>query len=182
MRTIGNLTDYVVVEEAVLESAEEVQRCESWELPAVVWQVLQPLLPVRNAHRGRPREVDLQRIAAGVFYVLRTGIHWHAVPREQFGPSSTVYYYFRQWTEADVFKQLWANALARYDTVAGIDWEWLSGDGAMRKAPLGGEKNRPQSHGSGEIWDQAQCNCGTSRPPAGDRGSRSELSRSPVTG
>jgi hypothetical protein len=27
----------------------------------------------------------------------------------------------------------------------GIDWDWLSMDGAMSKAPLGGEKNRPQS-------------------------------------
>jgi putative transposase len=120
--------------------AETERRDEVWELPDAVWEAMEPLLPVCNAHRGRPRAVDLRRIAAGVFYVLRTGMQWHALPREQFGPSSTVYYYFRQWQDADVFRQLWAKALTLYDTLIGIDWEWLSVDGTMRKAPLGGEK------------------------------------------
>lgn len=123
-----------------MEANQGELRYASWELPDVVWEVMEPLLPTLNAQRGRPRQVDLQRIAAGVFYVLRTGSHWHAVPREQFGPSSTVYYYFRQWHDAGVFRQLWARALEWYDTLEGIDWDWLSVDGAMRKAPLGGEK------------------------------------------
>jgi hypothetical protein len=37
-----------------------------------------------------------------------------------------------------------------------IDWTWLSLDGAMTKAPLGGEKNRPQSYGSRQRRSQAQ--------------------------
>jgi putative transposase len=30
--------------------------------------------------------------------------------------------------------------LLKYDKLKGIDWSWLSMDGAMTKAPFGGEK------------------------------------------
>src|SRR6266576_2493620 len=137
-------------------TAEPQPKYDSWELAEAVWELLEPLLPVRNATRGAPRRVDLRRIAAGVFFVLRTGIQWHALPREQFGPASTVYYYFRQWQADDVFRKLWVKALELFDLVEGIDCEWLSIDGAMRKAPLGGEKKWAQSDRSGEIGDEAQ--------------------------
>jgi hypothetical protein len=32
--------------------------------------------------------------------------------------------------------------LTEYDDLKGIDWKWQTVDGAMTKAPLGGEKNR----------------------------------------
>jgi putative transposase len=128
----------------------------SWEFPEVLWEAMEPLLPVLNAHRGRPRTVDLKRIAAGIFFVLRTGIHWHALPRDQFGPSSTVYYYFRQWEEAGVFEDTWAAALAAYDARVGLDWSWQSIDGCMTKAPLGGENDGAEPDRSGEVGHQAQ--------------------------
>jgi len=112
----------------------------SWELPAAMWEALESLLPVVNARRGRPRRVDLKIIAAGIFVVLRTGIKWQALPRERYGPSSTVYYYFRQWEEAGVFEELWSVALARCDKEVGIDWRWQRSDGGMTKAPLAGER------------------------------------------
>jgi putative transposase len=140
------MNESTLKEVGVAVTAEAERKYDSWELPETVWEVMEPLLPVRNAKRGRPRVVDLRQIAAGVFYVLRTGIQWQAVPREQFGPWSTVYYYFRQWQEAKVFKALWVKALELYDTLVGIDWNWLSIDGAMRKAPLGGDKKRAESN------------------------------------
>ena len=33
--------------------------------------------------------------------------------------------------------------LAAYDAFAGIDWQWMSMDGALTKAPLAGEKTGP---------------------------------------
>lgn len=128
----------------------------SWELPDELWQLLEPRLPVLNAQRGRPRTVDLKRIAAGIFFVLRTGIQWHALPREQFGPASTVYYYFRQWEEAGVFEEVWAAALAAFDEEVGLDWAWQSIDGCMTKAPLGGENDRAQPDGSQQVGDEAE--------------------------
>jgi putative transposase len=157
-------------------------RYQAWELPEPVWQVMEPLLPVRNALRGRPRTVDLRRIAAGVFYVLRTGIQWQAVPREQFGPPTTVYYYFRQWDDAGVFAELWRSALALFDFLDGIDWEWLSLDGAMRKAPLGGEKKWSQSDGPRQAGDETQPGDRGAWDAVGDRRRGRQLSRSAVVG
>jgi hypothetical protein len=34
-----------------------------------------------------------------------------------------------------------------YDALQGIDWAWLAMDGAMTKAPLGGEKGGQEPHG-----------------------------------
>ena len=115
----------------------------SWGLPEAVWQAMEPLIPPRKSKEGRPRTVDLKRVTEGIFYVLRTGIQWQALPREQFGPPSTVYSYFRQWVAADVFKDLWAQALHVYDDLQGLEWTWQSIDGAMTKAPLAGRPRGP---------------------------------------
>jgi hypothetical protein len=38
---------------------------------------------------------------------------------------------------------LWQTGVEQFDEVHGLDWDWLSMDGAMTKAPLGGEKPVP---------------------------------------
>lgn len=73
-----------------------------------------------------------------IFYILRTGCQWNALPRS-IGASSTVHDRFQEWREAGIFEKLWKEGLLEYDTKKGIDWEWQSMDGAMTKAPLGGE-------------------------------------------
>jgi putative transposase len=115
----------------------------SWELPEALWQHMEPLIPPRQSNAGRPRTVDLKRITEGIFFGLRTGIQWQAVPREQFGPPSPVYYYFAQWVKADVFGPLWAVALTVYDDLKGLEWTGQSVDGAMTKAPLEGKPRAP---------------------------------------
>jgi hypothetical protein len=40
-----------------------------------------------------------------------------------------------------VFLKLWQAGVERFEELCGIDWAWLAMDGAMAKAPLGGEKN-----------------------------------------
>jgi transposase len=72
-----------------------------------------------------------------MLYVLRTGLQWNAPPRE-IGASTTVYDRFRAWERDGFFARLWAAELAEYDELVGIDWEWLSLDGVMTKAPFGG--------------------------------------------
>jgi hypothetical protein len=53
---------------------------------------------------------------------------------------STAYDRFRAWVEAGVFLKLWYAGVEQFDELQGIDWSWLSMDGAMTKAPLGGER------------------------------------------
>jgi len=83
-----------------------------------------------------------------IFYVLRTGCQWKALPRS-LGAPSTVHDRFQEWREAGVFEKLWRAGVLEYDEKIGLDWDWQSMDGAMTKAPLGGKRNRPQSNGSG---------------------------------
>jgi transposase len=110
--------------------------------------VLESLLPEhQNTHRfggGRPRVPDRQ-CAEAIFYVLRTGCQWAALSQTSLCAKSTAHDRFQQWVEADVFLKLWQAGVARFDELVGIDWAWLSMDGALSKAPLGGEKNRSQS-------------------------------------
>jgi len=130
---------------------------EEWRIPDALWQRVEPLLPRRWWHRskkgGRPR-VPARQVMDGIFYVLRTGIQWKAVPPE-FGAGSTLHAYFQELVERKVFRRLWKAALTEYDELQGIQWGWQSLDGAMTKAPLGGEKNRPQSNRSRQSGDQA---------------------------
>ena len=50
---------------------------------------------------------------------------------------------FQQWVSADVFLKLWHMGVAQFDELQGLDWNWLSMDGAMTKAPLGVKKTGP---------------------------------------
>jgi len=111
-----------------------------------LWAVLQPVLPVHvNTHRfggGRPRVPD-RECADGIFYVLRTGCQWKALDQTELCAGSTAHDRYQEWVEAGVFLKLWQAGVEQFDELIGIDWAWLSMDGAMTKAPLGGENTGP---------------------------------------
>lgn len=116
-----------------------------------LWALIEPHLPRRvNKHRfggGRPRKANRDCMNA-IFFVLRTGCQWNALNATGICPSSTAHDRFQEWVRAGVFLKLWQAGLTEYDELKGIDWNWLSMDGTMTKAPLGGGKNRPEPHGS----------------------------------
>jgi putative transposase len=126
-------------------------RTTGFRISDQLWAALETILPVRkNTHRfggGRPRVRD-RKCADGIFYVLRTGCQWKALDQTEFCAGSRAHDRFQEWEEAGVFLKLWQVGVEQFDELRGIDWEWLSMDGAMNKAPLGGEKNRRKSHRS----------------------------------
>jgi putative transposase len=131
-----------------------------------LWAVLAPLGPDRvHTHRfggGRPR-VPERPCADAMFSVLRTGCPWEALTQTEGCAKSPAHDRLRAWVEADVFLPLWHAGVAQFDELQGSDWAWRSLDGAMTKAPLGGETNRPASHGPRQRRGHAQ---------PGDRGAR----------
>jgi transposase len=149
-----------------------MSKAPSWRVSDELWERVEPLLPKYRVLRagGRPR-VDRRLVLNGILYVLRTGCQWKAAPSE-FGSSSTLHRYFQEWTKKGVFFRLWKEALREYDALEGIDWGWQSLDGAMTKAPLGGEKNRPQPDGPRQVRHQAFPSYGWRRrsPGGGHRG------------
>jgi putative transposase len=124
-----------------------------------LWAVLEPLLPQHtNTHRfggGKPRTPDRQ-CADAICYVLRTGCQWGALDATGLCPHSTAHDRFQQWVRAGVFRRLWQVGVEQFDDLRGLDWSWLSMEGAMTKAPLGGEKNGPQSDRPRQVWRQTQ--------------------------
>src|SRR4051812_9370841 len=148
---------------------------DDWRIPDDLWIEIAIHLPEHvNTHRfggGRPRTPD-RVCAAAIFFVLRTGCQWKALDATKFCPGSTAHDRFQQWVAAGVFAQWWKTGLLDYDYAVGIDWEWLSMDGCLNKAPLGGEKDRQKSHGSSQKRRQTQPvgrSCGRAGGPGGGR-------------
>lgn len=112
---------------------------DSFRMPDAMWEAMAPLLPVyeKSGAGGRPR-ADLRSIADAIFYRMRTGCQWKAIP-PQLAAGSTAHAYFQDWVARGIFRRLWELALDFYDKEVGLDWNWQSIDGAMTKAPLGGE-------------------------------------------
>lgn len=119
---------------------------DGWRINDGWWAQIEPLLPERKPHPlgcHNPRIPDRTAMNA-ILLVLRTGMQWNALNATGICSCSSAYRRFREWTEAGVFKDFWRNGLVQYDKLKGIDWEWLSMDGAMTKAPLAGtEKTGP---------------------------------------
>lgn len=86
-------------------------------IPESLWQRIEPLLPKYKPGRkgGRPR-VNLRGVVDGIFYLLRTGCQWKALP-PPYGSPSTVHRYFQEWVRLGIFGRLWKVCL-RSMTVA----------------------------------------------------------------
>jgi len=137
---------------------ERVVADDGWRISDELWEQIEPLIPPGKPHPlgcHNPRVPDRCAMDA-ILFVLRTGCQWEALSATGICSKSSAHRRFQEWTEAGVFRELWNRGLLAYDELQGIDWEWQALDGAMTKAPLGGEKNRSQSHGSGQKRHEAQ--------------------------
>ena len=129
-----------------------------WRLPDELWERIELLLPSRKPHPlgcHNPRVSD-RRAMDAIFFVLRTGCQWGALDATGLCSHSAAHRRFQEWTQAGVCLALWQQGLETYDALEGIDWEWLAMDGAMTKAPLGGEKGGQAPYRPREARDQAQ--------------------------
>src|SRR5262249_45585755 len=108
---------------------------------------------------------------------------WEALDGTGICKHSSAHRRFQEWGRAGVFEQFWIAGLLGYEELEGIDWNWVAMDGAMTKAPLGGEKNRAQPNRPRQKRGQTQpldrrpghprgrggCRSQSQRPPAGPR-------------
>ena len=122
-----------------------VNRDDGWRVPDWMWERIEPLLPPRPPHPlgcHNPRVPDRAAIDA-ILLVLRTGMQWNALNATAICHSSSAHRRFQEWERAGVFAEFWRQGLIRYDELKGIDWSWISVDGAIGKAPLGGPETGP---------------------------------------
>ena len=138
-----------------------------YQIPDDLWRVIEVELPEEPPKPlgGRPR-ADNRKMMTAIFYVLRTGCQWKALPR-CLGPGSTAHDRFQQWERHGVFRRLFELGLLLYDTLKGLDWQWQSMDGAITKAPLGKEMTGPNPTDRGKKRRKAQPARRGQRHPAG---------------
>ena len=137
---------------------KKVYQDDGWRIPEGLWLLIEPHLPPGKPHPlgcCRHREPDRKMMDA-IFFVLRTGCQWKALDATGLAKGSTAHLRFQEWVRAGVFRKLWELGLLEYDRLQGIDWEWLSMDGAMTKSPLGGEKNRAKPYRPRKAWHQKE--------------------------
>lgn len=123
-----------------------ITKDDGWRIPDALWEKMKPLLPIPTpkphplgCHR---RRVDDRAAMNAIVFVLRTGCQWNALNATGICSSSSAHRRFMEWVEAGVFERFWRQGLLQYEALKGIDWSWLSMDGAMTKAPLAGTKKR----------------------------------------
>jgi putative transposase len=118
---------------------------DGWRMPDWLWGRIASLLPAPPEHPlgcHRPRVPERDAMDA-ILLVLRTGMQWNALNATAICTSSSAHRRFQEWEQAGVFHEIWRQGLLDYDRTVGIDWSWLSCDGATGKAPLGGEMTGP---------------------------------------
>lgn len=107
-----------------------------------VWEELKQIIPKPKdnhplgCHRKR---IDDRKAMEAILFVLMTGCQWQALDKTNLCKHSVAHKRFQEWRGAGVFEEFWRRGLLMYDEKKGIDWRWLSIDGAMTKSPLGGE-------------------------------------------
>lgn len=151
---------------------------DGWRIPDALWAKMEPLIPPGKPHPlgcHRPRVPNRDAMNA-ILFVLRTGCQWNALNSTGICTSSSAHRRFQEWCKAGVFHKFWELGLLEYDMLKGIDWSWLSMDGAMTKAPLGGEKNRAKSNRSRQKRNKAKSINGRKRTARGAIGRRRKSS------
>jgi transposase len=144
-----------------------------FEVTDELWKRIEPLLPPReNPHpRGGGRKpVDDRKVINAIFFILRTGAQWKSLDATGICSGSTAHLRFQKWAKAGVFEKLWEAGLLEYDKKSGLGWRWQSMDGAMTKAPLGGEKNRDKPDRPRKMRDETKPADRRERDSAGGNG------------
>jgi len=74
------------------------------DLTDAQWTLLEPLLPP-PVPAGRPRTTNLREVLNAIFYVLRTGCAWSALPND-LPPEGTVRDYFHRWRRHGLWQRI----------------------------------------------------------------------------
>lgn len=110
---------------------------DDWRLPDVLWRELAGVLPCER-RPARTRVSDRQILEA-LFYLLRTGAPWSALPRS-FGSPQTVRRRLRAWDEAGVLDCLETLAARERSYLQLLDWKRLTHTRALAGPVSGGSR------------------------------------------
>lgn len=153
------------------------QSYQSWTISDEFWEVIKPYIPkherdsskkYKRKSGGGRKPPDYREILEKILYVLRTGCQWKSIDK-----GSNVHRYFQIWSASGFFEGIWAAGLYEYDELKGLDWEWLSQDGCMIKAPLAQESVGKNPTDRGKKWNQTKRVVRRTRPAVSNNDNRS---------
>lgn len=83
----------------------KTRKAYSSDLKDEEWALIEPLLPVRRDNRGAKTLHTRRELFNAMFYVIRQGITWEALPHD-FPPYKTVYDYFYKLNRQGVWPRI----------------------------------------------------------------------------
>ena len=108
-----------------------------WVVSDELWELVEPLLPVRqrrSRYPGRKRLPDRQALQ-GILFVLHTGTAWMHLPQELgYGSGYTCWRRLDEWQQAGVWEKLHALLLTRLCAGGEIEWGRAIVDGSHIQA------------------------------------------------
>ena len=81
------------------------------EISDIDWERIKDMLPLENEGEGRPSKPNRQMLN-GMLWRAKTGAPWRDIPRDLYGPFTTIYTRFRQWTENEAFVHIFQSLAA----------------------------------------------------------------------
>jgi putative transposase len=78
--------------------------CYASDLTDAEWEWIEPHVP-KPKPGGRPPKHPRRKLLDALFYFVRAGCAWRLLPRD-FAPWSTVYGYFRQWSQSGLWTEI----------------------------------------------------------------------------
>jgi transposase len=114
-------------------------------LPDPLWEIIQPLLPVRppRPRGGRP-PVDDRKALTGILFLLKTGMAWEDLPAELgCGCGMTCWRRLRDWQRDGTWRKIHAALLMHLDEAGKIDWRRAAIDSSSVRAVFGGSTPAP---------------------------------------
>ncbi len=85
-------------------SGDDARKCYPSDLTDKMWEILQPLLPVRDLYKGgKPRKYGDRLVLNAIFYVLRSGCQWRMLPHDLM-PFDAAHRWFSTWRKNGTWK------------------------------------------------------------------------------
>lgn len=102
------------------------------ELTDEEWAVVAPLLPEPRSVGRRAR--SNRQMLNGMLWILRTGAPWRDLPRDRFGPFTTVHTRFVVWRRDGLLDRLVERLLGLLNDAGKLDWDLWCVDGSVARA------------------------------------------------
>jgi transposase len=115
---------------------------KDYEITDELWEAMEPLLPPmkkRKGRAGRPLGWGWRMILNGIFYILRTGCQWSALP-VGYPPKSTVHYRFQILVRDGFFQRLTDSLAISLEELGIIDLEECAIDGMFTRGKFSDDK------------------------------------------